>query len=420
MKVTLINGSPEQGTFDAYLAQLVRKLNQAGHSVTRIDLRDVALRHCIGCFGCWVKTPGQCVVQDASIEMDRAVITADFVLWAAPLKMGFPTALLKTAIDKHLPLIHPYMEVAHGEAHHLRRYPTSPRLGLLVESEADTDPRDLQIVSDIFCRTAVNYKSLLEFSLTTDTPVEQLAQKIALRNPQPLSLPKRLPPTQGIRISPPARLTVFNGSPRGRKGNTPLMLEQFMQGFDGPAEIYHLNRLKETEQMVQTFADAECILFGFPLYTDAMPGMVKRFIEALEPLAGRESNPPLGFLVQSGFPEGLHSRYVERYLEKLAARLRSPYLGTIIKGGGEGTRVMPPSMNQALFANLQSLGAGLAASGRFDPAVLMEIAKPEQYPWYMGPVFQVFLRLPIAHTYFDNMLKQNGAFEQRFARPFTG
>ncbi|MEJ2707490.1 MAG: NAD(P)H-dependent oxidoreductase [Anaerolineales bacterium] len=419
MKVTLINGSPEQGTFDAYLAQLVRKLTQAGHSVKQIDLRDVALRHCIGCFGCWVKTPGQCVVQDASIEIDRAVITADFVLWAAPLKMGFPTALLKTAIDKHLPLIHPYMEVAYGEAHHLRRYPASPRLGLLLEEEADTDARDLQIVSDIFCRTAINYKSRLEFSLTTTTPVEELAQRITLRDPQPLPLPKRLPPTQGTRIAPPSRLTVFNGSPRGRKGNTPLMLDQFMQGFGGPVEIYHLNRLKETERMVQAFGDAECILFGFPLYTDAMPGMVKRFIEALEPLAGRESNPPLGFLVQSGFPEGLHSRYVERYLEKLAARLRSPYLGTIVKGGGEGTRVMPPNMNQALFANLQSLGARLAASGRFDLAVLREIAKPEQYPWYMGPVFQVFLRLPIAHTYFDNMLEENGVFEQRFARPFA-
>ena len=419
MKVTLINGSPEQGTFDAYLAQLVRALTQAGHSVTQIDLRDVSLRYCVGCFGCWVKTPGQCVVQDASLEIDRAVINADFVLWAAPLKMGFPSALLKTAIDKHLPLIHPYMEVAYGEAHHLRRYPTSPRLGLLLENEADTDARDLEIVSDIFCRTAINFKSRLEFALTTATPVEELAQRITLRNPQPLPLPKRLPPTQGTRISPPARLTVFNGSPRGRKGNTPLMLEQFMQGFGGPAGIYHLNRLKETERMLQAFANAECILLGFPLYTDAMPGMVKRFIEALEPLADRASNPPLGFLVQSGFPEGLHSRYVERYLEKLAARLHSPYLGTIVKGGGEGTRVMPPNMNQALFSNLRSLGAGLAAQGRFDPAVLKEIAKPEQYPWYLGPVFQVFLRLPVAHTYFDNMLKENGAFEQRFDRPFA-
>ena len=72
------------------------------------------------------------------------MINSDFTLWAAPLKMGFPSALLKMAMDKHLPLIHPYMVVDQGEAHHLRRYARYPRLGLLVEKESGTDRRDLQ------------------------------------------------------------------------------------------------------------------------------------------------------------------------------------------------------------------------------------------------------------------------------------
>ncbi len=198
------------------------------------------------------------------------------------------------------------------------------------------------------------------------------------------------------------------------------MLEQLAQGFAKPTDIFHLVRMKETLQMVQAFAQAECTIIGFPLYTDAMPGVVKHFIEALEPLLTRAHNPPMGFLVQSGFPEGLHSRYVERYLEKLAAHLGSPYLGTIVKGGGEGTRVMPPQMTQELFTNLQALGASLAGSGCFDPDLLPKIAKPERFPAYLDPVFRVFLRLPIAHGYFDRMLRQNGVYEQRFAQPFTG
>jgi len=95
--------------------------------------------------------------------------------------------------------------------------------------------------------------------------------------------------------------------------------------------MHHLIRVKSTDEFVQAFAEAECAWLGFPLYTDAMPGIVKHFIDALEPLAGRKNNPPLGFLVQSGFPEGLHSRYVERYLEKLAARLGSPTWGRLSK-----------------------------------------------------------------------------------------
>ncbi len=376
------------------------------------------LRYCIGCWGCWVKTPGQCASRDASLEMDQAVINSDFVLWAAPLKMGFTSELLKRACDKHLPLIHPYMVVSHGEGHHRQRYAHYPRVGLLVEKEPGTDERDLQIVTDIHARTALNFKTELDFSLTTETAPAELARQITVRTRRAVPLPPPLDATAGVNIAPPSRLTLFNGSPRGKRGNTPIFLREIAAGFGGLSEMHDLVRLKETGRMVQAFSEAECILFGFPLYTDSMPGIVKRFIEALEPLVGRDHNPPIGFVVQSGFPEGLHSRYVERYLEKLARRLGSPYLGTVVKGNGEGVRSMPLEATKNLFADLQAVGVSLAREGRFDPAALARIARPERFPAILGPVFQVFLRLPMAHAYFDDMLKKNGVFEQRFARPF--
>ena len=418
MKITILNGNPEPSPFDATLAELREIIQTKGHIVTQLDLRDMPLRYCIGCWGCWVKTPGECVSRDASLEMDKAVINSDFVLWAAPLKMGFPSELLKRALDKHLPLIHPYMVVDHGEAHHRKRYAHYPRVGLLLEMETDTDERDLQIVTDIYCRTALNFKTHLEFSLTTQTPVAEMARRITNRSRSLLPLPKHLHATQGVVIKPPTRLTLFNGSPRGRRGNTPIFLREIADGFGGPSEIHHLVRLKETQQMVQAFTEAECVILGFPLYTDAMPGIVKHFIEALEPLVGRANNPPLGFVVQSGFPEGLHSRYMERYLEKLAERLGSPYLGTVVKGNGEGVRSMPPEATRSLFGALQAVGTCLAESGRFDPAALKDIAQPEKFPVILGPIFKVFLRLPAAHGYFDEMLKKNGVYAKRFRRPF--
>ena len=419
MKITILNGNPVSSNFDVYLLQAKTVLESEGHMVTQLDLRDMSLRYCVGCWGCWVKTPGECVNRDASLEMDRAIINADFILWAAPLKMGFPSELLKRALDKHLPLIHPYMEVDHGEAHHLRRYPHSPRVGLLLENESTTDESDLQIVSDIHCRTALNFKTRLEFSLTTETLVTEMTRRITSKAHSLLPLPGHLLATTGTTINPPSRLTLFNGSPRGRRGNTPFFLREIANGFGEPSEIHHLIRLKETNQMVQAFAEAECAILGFPLYTDSMPGMVKHFIEALAPLVGRKDNPPLGFVVQSGFPEGLHSRYVECYLKKLAARLGSPYLGTVVKGNGEGVRIMPPETTQELFSNLQAIGASLAESGTFDPVALKAIANPEKFPTFLGPIFRVFLRLPFAHSYFDGMLRKNGVYEQRFARPFT-
>ncbi len=419
MKITILNGNPEQSSFDQYLEELKSALETNNHQVTQIDLRELPLKYCIGCFDCWVKTPGICDADDASQEMDRAVINSEFTLWAAPLKMGFPSTLLKMAFDKHLPLIHPYMLVDQNEAHHLKRYETYPRVGMLIEKEKDTDAKDLRILTDIFSRTALNFKSKLDFLETTELAVEDLV--IMILNPRKGGhlFQRKLGPVPGAQLAPPNKITVFNGSPRGKKGNTPIMLGEFMKGFGGDCEIHHLIRVKDCDQQVQAFQEAECVWIGFPLYTDAMPGIVKNFIEALEPLRGRENNPPIGFLVQSGFPEGLHSRYVERYLERLALRLGSPYLGTIVRGNGEGTRIMPPEATQGLFEKLISLGSSFASSGQLDSAILKEIAKPERYPLALNPVFRLFLRLPIAHGYFDRMLKENDAFERRYDAPFV-
>ncbi len=168
MNITVLNGSPELSPFDTFLSHLKDELNNRGHSVTQLDLRDLDLKYCIGCFGCWVKTPGECSSQDEFCESCRAVIQSDFTLWAAPLMMGFPSARLKMAMDKAIPLIHPYLGVYHGEAHHRPRYPQYPRLGLLIEPETDTDAVDLEILANIFSRTAINMKSRLEFALTTE------------------------------------------------------------------------------------------------------------------------------------------------------------------------------------------------------------------------------------------------------------
>lgn len=425
MKITILNGNtnPHNYAFEEYLGRLKASLEAHQHQVTLLPLREMEIRYCIGCFCCWVKTPGECFAQDQSSQVLSAMLHSDFTVWASPLVMGYPSATLKRLMDKSIPLIHPYVVVDQNEAHHRARYSRYPRLGLLLAKEADTDAEDIRIVTDMFSRTALNMKSALEFSLLTDQPVELVVQAISSRKRKKI-LGQSPIPTLGVQLpTPPARLTIFNGSPRGRKGNTPLLMEQFLKGFTSlegrNGEIYHLNHLRDAASFPQAFAEAECVWLGFPLYTDAMPGIVKAFIETLAPFQGRAGNPPIGFLVQSGFPEAAHSRFVERYLQKLAQRLGSPYLGTIVKGGAEGTRSMPENMTQNLFAALEQLGRTFGETGQLDPDLLRSLAKPERYPAYMAPLFKVFLKLPVARSNWDGQLKQNGAYERRFAQPLA-
>jgi multimeric flavodoxin WrbA len=406
------------------LDQLEAALTKKGHSVTRADLRQMDLRGCNGCFGCWVKTPGECVLPDVGPQMRQNIIQADFHLLVSPLIMGFPSALLKKALDKSLPLIHPYFAVDHGEAHHRRRYARYPRIGLLIQKEPSTDSADLHIVENIFSRAALNMKSKLEFVRFADQPIEELVASITASSSTPgLKFDCGLGPTSGQTVIPPNRLTVFNGSPRGKKGNTPLLLDHFLRGFEElpgkSSQVLHLNRIQDCEVFQSAFGEAECVLLGFPLYVDAMPGQVKAFVESLEVFVGRPDNPPIGFLVQSGFPEALHSRYVERYLEKLAARLGSPYLGTMLKGGIEGIQIKPEQMTGKLFTTLHQLGHQFAETGQLDSTLIRTFAGLEKFPAYLGPVFKLLLKFPLLNFYWDSQLKQNGVFDRRFARPYN-
>jgi len=218
------------------------------------------------------------------------------------------------------------------------------------------------------------------------------------------------------------RLTVFNGSPRAENSNTKILLDQFLEGYmttsDNSFASFYL-RKEEPSEMAEVFSKADNVLLAFPLYVDCMPALVKSFIEVLEPLCGREGNPAIGFLVQSGFPEAAHSRYVERYLEKLAARLGAPYLGTMVKGGVEGIQARPPWTNRKLFKYYHDLGQGLGENGRLDQDIIRNLARPERLSGVRLAAFKLMTKTGLVNMYWIFMLKKNNAFDRRFDRPYV-
>ena len=215
------------------------------------------------------------------------------------------------------------------------------------------------------------------------------------------------------------KLTVFNGSPRGKSSNTRVFMEHFLNGFmttkGNTYELAYLKAVKDKDAPVRLFQEAEHVILASPLYTDAMPAVVKNFIESLEPLCQREGNPDIGFMVQSGFPEPLHSRYLERYYVKLAKRMGCRYKGTVIRGAGESIRGTPEFMNRGLYKSFYKLGEAFGRTSEFDKKIVAGLAKPERYNrrkfWVMRTIGQ--------KMYWDPMLKKNNAFEKRFAKPYV-
>ena len=221
------------------------------------------------------------------------------------------------------------------------------------------------------------------------------------------------------------KLTIFNGSPRGKKSNTAILMNHFIQGFTSDGEnqenqvdIAYLVHIKKTDQHVKMFAEAQRVILAFPLYTDAMPGIVKYFIEQLEPLCGKKNSFDLGFLVQSGFPEAHHSRFIEKYLEKLTARLGGNYLGTVVRGGVEGISIQPPLMTKKLFSAFYRLGDHFGKTGAFHKEIIRSLAKREHLSGFARFFYRLLNLTGLTNFYWNSQLKANKAYNQRFNQPY--
>jgi len=218
------------------------------------------------------------------------------------------------------------------------------------------------------------------------------------------------------------RLTVFNGSPRGENSNSRILLEAFLKGYlktwGKVTAVHYLREAGDHEEMVRHFLDSSNVMIAFPLYVDSMPAPVKAFIEKLEPYKGTLGGVRLGFVVQSGFPEAIHCRAVERYLFKLSTRLGCKYLGTVVRGGVESVRYGPGWINSRMLSSFARLGETFGRTGQLDPKMIRRLAKRELFPTLSIPILRVLNSSGILGSFWDKKLKENNAYSGRFARPY--
>jgi len=98
--------------------------------------------------------------------------------------------------------------------------------------------------------------------------------------------------------------------------------------------------------------------------------------------------------------------------------LKSPYLGTIVRGGIEGIQMAPEKWTRQLTELFQVPGQTFGKEGRLDESHLRKIAQPEKLPGFFRFLYPIFQALKLGNSYWDGMLKQNNAFEKRCDRPY--
>lgn len=161
--IVALNGSPRarQSNTDRLLKPFLAGAAQAGAQSEILYAAELDVKDCLGCFCCWNKTPGHCVLKDGMAPILDKIKTADLVIWATPLYHYGMTARLKRILERTLPLWKPYIVNQNGRYSHPPRYPESRAAYLLMSNCGFPERRHFDALVEQFRQMGENESRLL-------------------------------------------------------------------------------------------------------------------------------------------------------------------------------------------------------------------------------------------------------------------
>lgn len=100
------------------------------------------IRHCIGCFGCWIKTPGKCVLKDGYDNMGELLSRSEKLTIISQCFYGCYSPFVKNVLDRSIPWMLPFFKIKNNETHHKRRYQNNIQLAVYFYGEITAEERE--------------------------------------------------------------------------------------------------------------------------------------------------------------------------------------------------------------------------------------------------------------------------------------
>ncbi len=216
---------------------------------------------CTGCFGCWNRTPGSCVMKDGYGDMGYLIHHAEEVHIISRYTYGGFSGFVKNVFDRSLGYVLPHFEIVDGESHHKKRYDEEKLYTFifyghcLSEEEKESARRYVKAV-------ATNMRTLVKevvFEESEETPA--LAEK---KKPQKTG-----------------RIVLLNCSMRKR--NSFALAKELEKRLREETILVNLSEhMKSFDGLLDLLKDARTLVFCTPLYVDGLPSQLIRLLEFFE------------------------------------------------------------------------------------------------------------------------------------------
>jgi len=135
MNILVLNGSPRPTVSNTMKLTTAFLEGMGRHSVETVNIAEERIEPCLGCFCCWEKTPGKCVIADDMETLLRKFREAQLVIWSFPLYVFGAPSKMKAFMDRLLPLNLPFInETADGKPVHPARYDLEAQRHVLIST----------------------------------------------------------------------------------------------------------------------------------------------------------------------------------------------------------------------------------------------------------------------------------------------
>ncbi len=131
MNILALNSSPrdhDTSKTELVLQKFLEGARRAGATAETLYLRNYKINHCLGCYSCWLQTPGRCIQKDDMSEiLFERYLAADLVVLASPIYHATLNARMKLFVERTLPMMDPLGEPPESGGHP-HRFEKTPRV----------------------------------------------------------------------------------------------------------------------------------------------------------------------------------------------------------------------------------------------------------------------------------------------------